>query len=98
MEGAPFDIAPEQVGRALAAVPGVASVHDLHIWQVKAGEPLLSAHLVLHDIANWEGVLEASYALLADRFDIQHATLQPEPPVRTVRWGKPPSHDHDDHA
>ena len=43
MEGAPFDIAPEEVGRALAGVPGVASVHDLHIWQVKAGQPLLSA-------------------------------------------------------
>ena len=43
MEGAPFAIAPEEVGRALAGVPGVASVHDLHIWQVKAGQPLLSA-------------------------------------------------------
>jgi cobalt-zinc-cadmium efflux system protein len=97
MEGAPFDIVPEKVGQALAGVPGVASVHDLHIWAVKAGEPLLSAHLVVHDIARWEGVMEASHALLAERFGIRHATLQPEPMLRTVRWRQPPGHgdDHD---
>ncbi|WP_127475015.1 cation diffusion facilitator family transporter [Sulfurivermis fontis] len=93
MEGAPFDIDPEEVGRALAAVPGVGSVHDLHIWQVKAGETLLTAHLVVQDIARWEGVMEASHALLAERFDIHHATLQPEPMTRTVRWREPPGHD-----
>jgi cobalt-zinc-cadmium efflux system protein len=95
MEGAPFDIAPEEVGRALAAVPGVGSVHDLHIWQVKAGETLLTAHLVVRDIAQWENVLEASHALLEDRFEINHATLQPEPMVRTVHWRKPPEHSHE---
>jgi len=94
MEGAPFEIAPEEVGKALAAVPGVASVHDLHIWQVKAGETLLSAHLVVHDITRWESVLEASYTLLAERFDIRHATLQPEPVARTVHWHEPHTHHH----
>ncbi|MGQ9862796.1 MAG: cation diffusion facilitator family transporter [Thiobacillaceae bacterium] len=93
MEGAPFTIDPEAVGRALAGVPGVASVHDLHIWQVKAGEPLLSAHLVVHDIARWESVMEAGHALLAEHFEIHHATLQPEPMTRTVRWRAPPGHD-----
>ena len=95
MEGAPFTIDPEAVGRALAGVPGVASVHDLHIWAVKAEQPLLSAHLVVHDIARWESVLEASHALLAERFEIRHATLQPEPMTRTVRWRERPGHEHD---
>jgi cobalt-zinc-cadmium efflux system protein len=95
MEGTPFHIDPEAVGRALAGVPGVASVHDLHIWAVKAEAPLLSAHLVVHDIARWETVLEASHALLASRFGIHHATLQPEPMTRTVRWREPSDHDHD---
>jgi len=95
MEGTPFNLAPEEVGRALATVPGVASVHDLHIWAVKAEQPLLSAHLVVHDIARWESVLEASHALLAERFEIRHATLQPEPMTRTVRWRQPPGHEHD---
>ncbi len=95
MEGAPFEIDPEAVGRTLAGVPGVASVHDLHIWAVKADEPLLSAHLVVEDIGRWEGVLETGHRLLAERFDIRHATLQPEPLTRTVHWLTPSTHDHD---
>lgn len=84
MEGTPFGIDPEAVGRALASVPGVASVHDLHIWAVRSDQPLLSAHLVVRDIAQWESVMEASHRLLAERFTIRHATLQPEPMTRTV--------------
>jgi len=95
MEGAPFSVDPEEVGHALAGVPGVASVHDLHIWAVKAEQPLLSAHLVVHDIAHWESVMEAGHALLAERFDIHHATLQPEPMTRTVHWREPPGHEHE---
>lgn len=86
MEGAPFSIDPETVGKALAAVPGVASVHDLHIWAVKAEEPLLTAHLVVQDILQWERVLTTSHALLLDQFHIHHATLQPEPMTRSVQW------------
>ncbi|MDS4041058.1 MAG: cation diffusion facilitator family transporter [Candidatus Competibacter sp.] len=86
MEGTPFTLAPEEVGRALATVPGVASVHDLHIWSVAPEQILLSAHLVVRDLRRWEMVLDACHILLAERFDIQHATLQPEPMTRTVRW------------
>jgi len=94
MEGAPFNIVPDEVGRALAGVSGVASVHDLHIWNVQADQPLLSAHLVVEDITRWEGVLEASHTLLAERFAIHHATLQPEPMTRTVHWLKPNGNAH----
>jgi len=95
MEGTPFHLDPEEVGRALAGVQGVASVHDLHIWNVKSEQTLLSAHLVVHDIASWETTLEASHTLLAERFGIRHATLQPEPVIRTVRWRDRPDHDHE---
>jgi cobalt-zinc-cadmium efflux system protein len=95
MEGAPFNLDPEAVVRALAALTGVASVHDLHIWNVKAGEVLLSAHLVVQDIASWEDILDASHAMLGERFDIHHATLQPEPMTRTVHWREPPMPDHE---
>ncbi|MFA5371790.1 MAG: hypothetical protein WC298_07455, partial [Sideroxydans sp.] len=60
----------------------------------KAGEILLTAHLVVQDIRQWESVLEASHTLLAERFDIHHATLQPEPLVRTVRRREPPWYKH----
>ncbi|MDG4550801.1 MAG: cation diffusion facilitator family transporter [Candidatus Contendobacter sp.] len=92
MEGTPFTVAPEEVGRALATVPGVASVHDLHIWSVAPEQTLLSAHLVVRDLRQWETVLDACHTLLAERFGIQHATLQPEPMTRTVRWLDAPHH------
>lgn len=91
MEGTPFALAPEEVGRALATVPGVASVHDLHIWNVAPEQVMLSAHLVVRDLRQWETVLDACHALLGERFNIQHATLQPEPETRTVRWLDPQS-------
>jgi cobalt-zinc-cadmium efflux system protein len=98
MEGTPPNLAPEEVGRALATVPGVASVHDLHIWSVAPEQTLLSAHLVVRDLRQWEAVLDAGHALLAERFGIQHATLQPEPETRTVRWlgarSGAPTHSH----
>ncbi|MFZ1641175.1 MAG: cation diffusion facilitator family transporter [Candidatus Contendobacter sp.] len=92
MEGTPFTLAPEEVGRALATVPGVASVHDLHIWSVAPERLMLSAHLVVRDLREWEGVLDACHALLTERFAIQHATLQPEPETRTVRWLAAPTY------
>ena len=88
MEGTPFNLAPEEVGRALATASGVASVHDLHIWSVASEQVMLSAHLVVRDLRQWETVLDACHALLAERFGIQHVTLQPEPETRTVHWLK----------
>ena len=70
----------------MATVSGVASVHDLHIWSVASKQIMLSAHLVVRDLRQWETVLEACHILLAERFTIEHATLQPEPEARIVRW------------
>lgn len=94
MEGVPFTLAPEEVGRALASLPGVASVHDLHIWSVAPERIMLSAHLVVWDLCQWETVLDACHVLLAERFAIQHSTLQPEPMTRTVHWLDAPPNLH----
>lgn len=86
MEGTPLNIALEEVGRSLATVSGVVSVHDLHIWSVAPEQVMLSAHLIVRDLRQWESVLDACHALLTEQFDIRHATLQPEPEARIVRW------------
>jgi len=86
MEGTPLNIAPEEVGKALATVPDVTSVHDLHIWNVAPEQVMLTAHVVVRDLRRWETILNACHTLLAQRFAIEHATLQPEPETRTVRW------------
>jgi cobalt-zinc-cadmium efflux system protein len=65
------------VGRALAALPGVTEVHDLHVWQMNAERVALSAHLTLADGPAWPRVLASAQRMLAHDFGIDHVTLQP---------------------
>jgi len=78
MEGVPAAVDLEQIGKTLAQVPGVASVHDLHVWGITPESLALSAHLEVDDLAGWGAVLEAARVVLHDRFGIDHVTLQPE--------------------
>lgn len=87
MEGVPEFLDLEAVGRAMAATPGVLSVHDLHIWTLGADRVALSAHVDVADLAQWPGVLGELKKLLAQRFGIDHVTLQPEIGMR-VPQGK----------
>lgn len=78
MEGVPHGIDYLQVGADLAAVPGVRSVHDLHVWDMSPGEPALIGHLEIEDLQAWPEVLRAVKAMLLDKHGIDHVTLQPE--------------------
>lgn len=78
MEAVPDRIDLTDVGRNLAALPGVVSVHDLHIWTPAAGNTALSAHVVVDDLGSWMNTLAAMRALLSSRYRIEHVTLQPE--------------------
>jgi cobalt-zinc-cadmium efflux system protein len=78
MEAAPRGLDPERIGRTLAAEEGVVEVHDLHVWEVTSGMPAISAHLIVgHDSDCHEARWRAA-RLLADRFGIEHSTLQVE--------------------
>jgi cobalt-zinc-cadmium efflux system protein len=78
MEGVPAAIRLEEVGHALARLPGVRSVHDLHVWNISSVRVALSAHLELSGMEGWPQVLADARRLLLDRFKIEHVTLQPE--------------------
>lgn len=84
MEGVPPELDLEDVGQSMAGVDGVHSVHDLHIWTLSSGMIMLTAHVVITDMRHWEHTLNALHTLLRERFDITHATLQPEPQTRVV--------------
>jgi cobalt-zinc-cadmium efflux system protein len=73
------------IGQALAALPGVISVHDLHVWTLSSNRVALSAHLVVEDLGDWPDVLAAATQLLQHQ-GIAHVTLQPESSVAPVRW------------
>ncbi len=76
LEAAPEDIDPEQVGRALIAVPGVIEVHDLHVWEVSSGFPALSAHVLVGREADCHSARREMEATLHERFGLDHTTLQ----------------------
>jgi cobalt-zinc-cadmium efflux system protein len=78
MEGVPLHLSLEEIGKAMAGVEGVTSVHDLHIWSLTAERIALSAHVVIGGLDSWPETLIRLQALLAQRYGIEHVTLQPE--------------------
>jgi cobalt-zinc-cadmium efflux system protein len=76
LEGAPKGMDPEAIGAELAAQPGVVEVHDLHVWEVTSGFPALAAHVLVRPGDDCHGVRRSLQALLAERFGIEHVTLQ----------------------
>jgi cobalt-zinc-cadmium efflux system protein len=78
MEAAPRGLDPQQIGETLAAEPGVVEVHDLHVWEVTSGMPSISAHLVVGRDDDCHQARWRAARLLADRFGVEHSTLQVE--------------------
>jgi cobalt-zinc-cadmium efflux system protein len=76
MEAAPAGIDVPEVGRAMAAVPGVREVHDLHVWTVTSGFPALAAHVRTEPTEDLDEVRARVEAVLHERFEIDHTTLQ----------------------
>jgi len=87
LDSVPKGVDYTEVGQALARVRGVRSVHDLHVWSMVPGRNALSAHVLVDDIGHWPAVLKEARRVLATRFHIDHATLQPEwlHPAREAR-------------
>lgn len=79
-DGVPDGIDLAAVRRSLLALPGVAGLHDLHVWAMGSTENAATAHLVLAEQADPAAVLQAATQALRDGFGIGHATLQLEPP------------------
>ena len=76
LEAAPKGMDPSEIGQAMAGHPGIAQVHDLHVWEVTSGFPALSAHVLVASGADCHGKRRELQRLLRDRFEIEHTTLQ----------------------
>ncbi|WP_447004061.1 cation diffusion facilitator family transporter [Saccharothrix isguenensis] len=76
---APATLDVTEVRAELSRLPGVAEAHDLHVWTLTSGMEVASAHLTTHDHVDPAEVLHAAQELLAQRYHIEHATLQVEP-------------------
>ena len=78
LAGVPSAIDVDQVETELAALQGVETVHDLHVWPLSTTETALTAHLVAPKVDSTDALLQRARAMLHDRFHIEHCTLQIE--------------------
>ncbi|MFZ1682613.1 MAG: cation diffusion facilitator family transporter [Candidatus Zixiibacteriota bacterium] len=80
MEAVPLGIDFDQVHAAIASVPQVQDVHDLHIWSLSSREIALSCHVCVSATAYQDGpkLIASINQLLRERFDIGHGTIQLE--------------------
>ena len=76
LESAPETTAPSEVGWAMARTPQVSEVHDLHLWELTPGTPILTAHVLVAKGADCHAIRRSLEQLLRDKFRIAHTTLQ----------------------
>jgi len=78
VEGVPEGLTVSKVGEVMGKVPGVAEVHDLHVWTVGPGYVALSAHVVLDDqaLSQAQAVMDGLKESLRQSFGIEHTTVQ----------------------
>jgi cobalt-zinc-cadmium efflux system protein len=78
LQGVPPEVDARAVGRWLSALPGVADVHDLHIWAMSTTENALTAHLVYPAGFPGDDCLRGICQELRAHHAIGHATIQVE--------------------
>ena len=76
LQGAPDSVDCYKLHADLAAIHGVDDVHDLHIWELTPGKPILSCHVILKPgTTDPDTALKTAHAVCA-KHDIDHATIQ----------------------
>ena len=78
LEGTPEGVDYRAVSDSMRAIPGVCAIHDLHIWSLTSGVPLLTAHVEIAKAAEWHEMLTTLRTMLARDHHIDHVTLQIE--------------------
>jgi cobalt-zinc-cadmium efflux system protein len=80
LEGAPPHLDVAAIERAIVACPGVASVHDLHVWRISDRFDTLTAHVTLERDRHGTDVCRSVAECLKKNYGLSHVTIQPEPP------------------
>lgn len=97
MHGVPAGIDPARVSARLERLPGVAALHDLHIWPTSTTDTALTCHLVMPGGHPGDVFLLATARTLLEEFGIGHTTLQIEVEAQTscaLEGPCAPSHAH----
>lgn len=81
LEGVPPDVDLAELREAICQDPAVIEVHDLHVWALSSSSRALSAHVVIEgdpSVSEASSSVQAARRMLAERFAIDHATLEVE--------------------
>ena len=78
MESTPREIDAKELEEGLCSIPGVLTVHELHIWAITVGKVLLACHVRILADANAEMVLHKVKAYIENEYKIRHITVQIE--------------------
>lgn len=78
LEGTPAHINLDAVESDIVDTPGVAGVHDLHIWTISSGIDALSVHISHDESVSHSELLGLVRKKLHDNFGIDHLTIQME--------------------
>jgi cobalt-zinc-cadmium efflux system protein len=83
LEASPKGIDLDEIREHMGALPGIREVHELHVWTITSGLPVLSAHVVVDPAVIEHGqsaiMLDKLQACLRGHFDLEHSTFQLEP-------------------
>lgn len=80
MEGTPKNIQIEDVIRTVHSVPGVISIHDVHLWSISSGSHVFSCHVVVDEnltVKCSHEIIQEIKQRLAKK-NIRHITIQIE--------------------
>jgi len=77
LESTPASVPLGSVRAQLAAIPGIESVHDLHVWSVTSNVVAMSVHAIVRDPERHQHVLEHVHDAM-QLFGIGHVTVQLE--------------------
>jgi cobalt-zinc-cadmium efflux system protein len=78
LEGVPRGLHVNEIRDAMAELPGISAVHDLHVWTIGTGALALSAHILVPDtrVSEATAIMRAIDDILRARFGVTHVTLQ----------------------
>lgn len=82
LQASPPHLKPQEIEAKLQAIPGISSVHDLHVWTMDGSYHILTVHAVTSTSlppAQAEELKKEVRAAMAE-MDIQHVTLELESP------------------
>jgi cobalt-zinc-cadmium efflux system protein len=78
MNATPPGISLQDIQKSLESLEGVKEIHDLHVWNPSAGSIALAVHITVPDqmLGKVDELAERVRTVLADKFKIDHPTLQ----------------------